>query len=354
MSDEGSGQPDPVVDEPDDKVGAGPGPASSGPPGGRIFSLEGRPAPSLYLIGWLATAIGLATIFVGLLADSPSAGSVLVVIGVVVLLLGLAFAAGYQLVARADRPADAYRGPSPLILFGITFGGTVIASVLLDALVRLDPTMPVGFLVGLIVTAISFAGTVWLFVVRGGALSWRQMGWPDWVPPSEGRLLARLVDDVALAVTVILPTIVGVSILGGILTGLLGSAAPSVVPAAQTGPDWVVLFLAAAVVAPIGEEVFFRGFALTAWWRDLGPRSALIRASFLFALVHILNVQADQGQAGSGLAQAAIEFAIILPVGFVLGWLFIRRGIVASIAGHMTYNGVFLALLLLDQMRVAT
>ena len=28
-----------------------------GPPGGRIFTLEGRPVPSLYLLAWLLTVV---------------------------------------------------------------------------------------------------------------------------------------------------------------------------------------------------------------------------------------------------------------------------------------------------------
>ena len=40
-----------------------------------------------------------------------------------------------------------------------------------------------------------------------------------------------------------------------------------------------------------------------------------------------------------------LQVAVILPIGLVLGWLFLRRGIMASIAGHVTYNGILLALL---------
>ena len=52
------------------------------------------------------------------------------------------------------------------------------------------------------------------------------------------------------------------------------------------------MVLGAAVVAPIAEEIFFRGFALSAWQRDLGPRPALVRSALFFALVHIANVGA--------------------------------------------------------------
>jgi membrane protease YdiL (CAAX protease family) len=118
----------------------------------------------------------------------------------------------------------------------------------------------------------------------------------------------------------------------------------SPLPAPTNGPESLAIALAAVVVAPIGEETFFRGFALTAWWRDLGAAPALVRSTVFFALVHIANVSADT--AGEGLKLVLLQFAVILPVGYVLGWLFIRRGIVASIAGHMTFNAITIALLL--------
>jgi membrane protease YdiL (CAAX protease family) len=107
----------------------------------------------------------------------------------------------------------------------------------------------------------------------------------------------------------------------------------------------VVVAVAAAIIIPIGEELFFRGFAMTAWLRDLGPRAALVRSSLFFALVHIANISSTTF--GEGAAQAVLQTAIILPVGFVLGWLFLRRGMAAAIGGHVAYNGLLLALVLL-------
>jgi membrane protease YdiL (CAAX protease family) len=142
------------------------------------------------------------------------------------------------------------------------------------------------------------------------------------------------------------PTLLLALILAAILSQLLGVLPTQILPDAVTGGDRILILVAAAILAPIGEELFFRGFALTAWLRDLGPRGALIRASMLFAIVHIANVDVAPGQAGVGLAQALIQFAVILPVGTVLGVLFLQRGMVAAIAGHMAYNGLGLLLYL--------
>ena len=48
-------------------------PDPDGPPGGGIFSLEGRRAPGLYLIAWILTVGGLAVTFVlGPMASDPT------------------------------------------------------------------------------------------------------------------------------------------------------------------------------------------------------------------------------------------------------------------------------------------
>ena len=36
--------------------------------------------------------------------------------------------------------------------------------------------------------------------------------------------------------------------------------------------------------------------------------------------------------------------AVILPMGFIFGWLFIRFGLIASISAHVTYNTLLLLL----------
>ncbi len=325
-------------------AGAEPGAGPPGPPGGRTFSLEGRPAPSLYLIGWLGTAGGLAILAVALLSGSPSVAPLIALIGIAVLTVGLSFAAGYQLVARASRPAYAYRGPSPLILLGIVLCLSTVVFALL-ALVPVRSDQPPGFLLALGVVAVTYLLVVGLFAVRSGALGWSEMGWPGW-PVGSRYGTVRLLRDVAYAIALMVPTLLLALVLAAILARLLGVLPTQILPVAETSGDRILILLAAVILAPIGEELFFRGLALTAWLRDLGPRSALIRASLFFAVLHIANVDVAPGQAGTGLAQAMIQFAVILPVGTVLGVLFLQRGMIAAIAGHMTYNGLGLALYL--------
>jgi membrane protease YdiL (CAAX protease family) len=315
-----------------------------GPPGGRTFSLEGRRAPSLYLLAWLLSVGGLAFLFVAVIAATGLGRSVLFVVGAVGLALGLAFAAGSQIVERRDRHPDRYRGPAPLLAFGIVLAWSTLLSGLLVGTGVLDPTNPVGFLGSLIAVAIAYYVVTWLFVVRSGALSWQEMGWPvhgtGWV--------RRGFRDAGMAIAIMLPTTLGILVLGGLLGRLLDVSPPEVLPTPDTSLEALAVALGAAIIAPVGEELFFRGFALSAWARDLGVRTAIIRSALLFALVHIANIQSSSF--GEGAAQAVLQTLVILPVGLVLGVLFARHGMVGAISGHVTYNALLLVLLVVGTL----
>jgi membrane protease YdiL (CAAX protease family) len=318
-----------------------PGPPQSGPPGGRIFSLEDRPAPALYFAAWLLALAGIGSLIVAALAEPSVGRTVLAVLGISGLGLGLATGAGYQVVARADRHPSRYRGPSPLLLFGVVLTLSALGAGLLGVAGLADGTRPFGFLLGLIVVAAGYLGCVTLFVVRTGALTWGAMGWP-----TESRDLGRRsLRAMGVAVAVMVPTTIAISLLGGLVALVLGVHAPSVLPEARGSMEGLAVALGAGLVAPVGEEAFFRGYALTAWLRDLEPRTAVVRSAVFFAFVHIANISADTF--GEGLAQAVLEFVVILPLGLVLGWLFVRHGLVGAICGHVTYNALLLTLVLL-------
>lgn len=277
-------------------------------------------------------------LLIGPMASSELARLALVTFGATMLTLGLATACGYQVVERRIRPPDRYRGPAPLLVFAtylMVFAviGTV---VVLGGMV--DPGDAFGFVGIGSLQAIGYAVLVWLFVVRTDALSWREMGWPTWWGSSTREILR----GIGTAVAVMLPTTFALVILGGILAAILGVEAPSVLPTPRDPLEALAIAVAAALVVPIGEELFFRGFVVTAWLRDLGPRSALVRSSIFFALVHIANISSDTF--AEGAAQALLQTVVILPVGFVLGWLFLRRGMAGAIGGHVTYNALLLFL----------
>ena len=271
------------------------------------------------------------------MASSQVAAIVLLSIGTILLTLGLATACGYQVLERRARDAAAYRGPAPLLVFGSYFFAMALVGFLVSVSGLIDAEDALGFLLIGSLQAIAYAVVVYLLVVRTDSLAWRQMGWPTW-SPSEGGI-ARAI---GIAVTVMLPVTFGLLFLGGILSRLLGVGAPDVLPTADSPASALMVALSAALIIPVGEELFFRGFVLTAWSRDLGERAALARSALFFALIHIVNISTDSFT--EGLSQALLQTAVILPLGFVLGWLFLRYGIVAAIAAHVTYNSLLLFL----------
>jgi len=324
--------------EPTDALGSPEGPPD-GPPGVGVFSLEGRRAPGLYLLAWVLSVGGLAVTFVlGPLASDARAGTILIGAGALAVTLGLAGGAGAQVLERADRHPDRYRGPSPLLVFGAYFFAMSLIGLVLLTVLGVDPERPFSFLGIGVVQAAGYVLVVWLFAVRTGALSWREMGWPTWRGPQ----LRTVLRSAGTAAAVMLPVTFGLVVVGGIVGLLLGVDAPQVLPLSETPLDGLMVTLAAAIFIPVGEEIFFRGFALTAWLRDLGERSALIRSSLFFALVHIANIAGVDFV--TGLSQAVLQMVVLIPVAFVLGWLFLRYGLAAAIAGHISYNGLLLLL----------
>ena len=321
---------------------SGPPPDPDGPPGGGIFTLEGRRAPGLYLIAWILTVGGLAVTFVlGPMASDSRWGAILIFAGAVTVTVGLAAGAGSQVLERASRDPERYRGPAPLLVFATYFMALSALGLIVISLIGVDPDQPYGFFANAAIQTLGYILVVWLFAVRTGALSWPAMGWPTWLGGDPHDVL-RAIGIGALAM---LPFTLLMLIIGTIVGLLLGVEAPRQFPLSETPVDGAFIALSAGLIVPIGEEVFFRGFALSAWMRDLGPRAALIRSSLFFALLHLVPLfSADFSE---GVRQAVMVIAVILPVGFIFGWLFIRFGLMASIAAHVTYNSLLLALALL-------
>jgi membrane protease YdiL (CAAX protease family) len=307
-----------------------------------VFSVQGRPAAGLYAAGWVLSVVGLVLAFVGA-ATLPPVSGVLLMGGLLLLTVGLSSAAGYQVVVRSTRPESMFHGPSPLLVFAIQLVIVNIATAVLIVFGVPVAGNGAAFIIAAIVLLVGYILVVWLYGFRTGALNLRSVGLPV------GAGMGRWLTDIGFGAVVMLVTALVVGAWGSVIAQLLNSNTPEVVPAPSTALDTLFVVLGACVLIPIGEELLFRGYTLTAWLRDLGPRSALIRSTLFFGLVHILNITvAQNSDALDGAKQALLEFLVIAPVGFVLGWIFLRRGLLASIAGHAAFNvyGVLLLILL--------
>jgi len=312
-----------------------PAPPSSRP-GVGTFTIEGRAAPGLFVVGWLGTLIGGVVLFVSLQTGSGPAKLALFIGGLALLSLGLIAAAGSQGIERRARGVGPYAGPSPLLVFIACIPTSAILLVLLGVplqLAGIDVDGPPGAVVGLAVQLAVYALLIRLLVVDTGALSWRQMG----IRPASARSLFDFTFGVAWALPVILLT----GLLANLLVLLFGVTPDSPLPPAGSTPGLVLNLIAGAILAPIGEELFFRGFLTTAWAMSFGATRAVIGGGLVFAFVHIVNVQADSFQQGVSLA--LISFLARVPIGLVLGWLFVRRGTIWTPLGlHAAFNGILI------------
>jgi membrane protease YdiL (CAAX protease family) len=313
------------------------GPAAPGAsrPGLGTFTIEGRAAPGLFVVGWIATLLGFGIVFVGALAPS---GFLVYFVGPLVLATGLIAGAGNQALERRAR-GEPYAGPSPYLVFAAMIAATYAVGfpvgLLLRAVLGSDTPDYVVRLLGVALQALVFVGVVRLTVVGTNALSWREMGWR----PPDGSTLPDLATGAVFAIPVIFVT----SVVAAALVSIFQVEPEAPLPATGTTIGLIVQLIAGAVIAPIAEETVFRGFAITAWRRTVGDNGALIRTSLLFALAHVLTVS------GNSLGQVAglivVGFAARLPVAIALGWLFLRRGSIwAPIGLHMAFNGVLLVI----------
>lgn len=103
----------------------------------------------------------------------------------------------------------------------------------------------------------------------------------------------------------------------------------------DTVPNYVFMLLGGAVVAPIAEELFFRGVALKGvmkWLERRGDRNpflwAMLFSSFLFAIVHGYDV---------------FGTVVVFMAGIIFAVLFYKsNSLVTPMIAHAAYNGVLI------------
>ena len=291
------------------------------------------------MLGWAASGLGLALLLLAIGAASPGIGTAgLTLASTLLLSVGLTLGAGAQSAQRQADGVAGYAGPSPFLVFLASLPLTVFLVLVvvggLSAVGLLDPGSPFGRLLSVAMTALVYVGLVRLVVVGSGALSWADMG--------VRRLpVSRILADGAWGAAFALPVIVVAAVLAALLVGFLRTTPESPLPPTGTTEGLLLNLVTAAVLAPIGEEVFYRGFALTAWLQTMDPRTAIIRSAVFFAFVHILTLGA--GTFEEGVSQAVIAFVVRLPIAVALAWTFLRRGsLFAPIGLHAAYNGILM------------
>jgi membrane protease YdiL (CAAX protease family) len=101
----------------------------------------------------------------------------------------------------------------------------------------------------------------------------------------------------------------------------------------------IVLIVVVVFGAPFFEELFFRGLVQGVLTRRYGGRAAIVTQAVAFGLVHY--------QIGMTRGQVILTFAMIMPVGFLLGclrWRYERLG--PGMVAHAVFNAIAVAITL--------
>jgi membrane protease YdiL (CAAX protease family) len=283
------------------------------------------PGPLLLALGLV---VGLGGPFlVALLADGPASGNDsaalgwLLIAGAALFTAGLLYLAIRQLRVRRFLAPERYRGPSVVVLLLLAL---VLASVItapfgadVTALLVGDGELTfLGATALLMATQVALLLVSWFLVFRPGAL--------EALPSIPGRDPGRAI-RLGLGWGVI--AWLGATLVSAAVVWLLETlGVPAEPQAAERAIEvldpWLVI-LAIVILAPIAEEVFFRGVVFNAWLREGGRRWAFIGSAALFALIHI----------------SVVALLPIFLLGIALAWVYDRTGnLLAPIAMHATVN----------------
>jgi membrane protease YdiL (CAAX protease family) len=351
-------------------------PGNFHPPASRrsLLSLAGRVSPRLHVLGLTVGLPGMALLllyFVGVAAGLKlDLGPLpvwlaleLVGLAASVGLVGWAVEQGRQ--RRADRWQD-YAGPSPLLTVAAFLAITTAFEIPLELVLKaasIDLNSAPATLAEFLVYLAAYFGLVYFLAVRKGALTWHDIANPERLAPSpddwtaaepypgwvrariyglRSRLPGGRTGNILIPLALVLPIIVASNVLSAALLLALGLSPSDINPTAVTPTgelDRLLTLLTVAVLVPIGEELFFRGFATNAWGRSLSRNSAIIRAALFFAFIHVINTATTD--ASVSWRVAVFNFGARIPVAFALTWLYMRRrSLLATGTLHAGYNGL--------------
>jgi membrane protease YdiL (CAAX protease family) len=292
----------------------------------------------------LAIGGGLVAIVALVIAELAAQGSIvadrsifqwLAVIGAAAFVAGLLYVAVRQLRVRGYLPPERYRGPGVLILvllvLALSFLLTIPFTADATALVTGEGDLTLlGSIALLVSTQVALLLVSSFLVFRPGALA----GLPSLRGRDVGRALGA---GAGLGVVAWF----GSTIVAGGMAALLQAFGMEVEPQAaaraiERVEPWLVV-VALVILAPIAEEIFFRGVVFNALRREGGRRWAYIGSALLFAVIHL-------------------DLVVLVPLfllGLALAWLYERtNNLLAPIAMHATVNAISVVLALLVRFDV--
>jgi len=260
----------------------------------------------------------------------------LLVVGGLLLVVGLVLNAIRSLIVRAALPPERYRGPAVFVLLLMALIlGTIVALGAGDAALALfngGPLSVGGSLLLLTSTQIGLLVVTGALVVAPRALA-------------GVRLVGNtgLVRSLLIGLGAAIPAWIGATLLGALAATLLQAVGLT----EQAGPvddfikrgDPTVILIAFLLVAPVAEEIFFRGVVFNAWERERGVWVAVIGSALLFAAIHT----------------SLFALVPIFALGVTLALVYrSTRSLAATIALHAGFNAISVAIALLERQGIIT
>lgn len=210
----------------------------------------------------------------------------------------------------------------PLLLITFLFVPIVIENLIQDVLyVFLEDSLYSGTLTGLLM-AIIFSSGVYVIALRPYNLSWRAVGFNTF----QTSYWKSIISWTSLLIVISIVIIILMELLGGTTENTKTESLQNNIGI------WTILiaFVSAAIISPIYEEIFYRGF-LYRWFRvKWGVPAGILLSSFVFTLVHIPTYNT-------------------LPINFLSGVIFSwtyekTKSIYPGMIIHAVFNGIAVVL----------
>ncbi len=162
-----------------------------------------------------------------------------------------------------------------------------------------------------------------IILVRRKGAAFRELGlvWDD----SAAKILTGLAGGMVLAFVVI--------ILGSLLEKLAGPIPPqeveNVLRSFKKGNHFILAFISISVLAPVSEELYFRGMTYPVIRARFGPAAGMILSALFFGALHL-------------------DIYRLVPLslgGMALAWFYEKTGsLLTSIVAHSTWNTLMLVM----------
>jgi CAAX protease family protein len=181
-------------------------------------------------------------------------------------------------------------------------------------------------------------------VIVGVILAWLSHSHPTWRQvigfPAKGEWWREIRSAVGFGLLLYPVMVFGVGLVVNLLLSAISGEpvkAPEQVPPDLRVAGVIVTVLYAVVIAPLHEELFFRGVLYRAVRDRHGLVPGLIASGVGFSLIHYLP---------GPWQDSVLLMAVMLVNGIALAWLYERRGtLVAPVVAHVVFNIIGLSLI---------